>query len=379
MLMTLYRRDTTPEFRGQITVAFKTKILPLPSKPDDEQAWVDRFLQVSSRLNDKALRALDYLTGLPGYSRGHAPWGAFVDVCEDSNTGTGEGEAADQLRRRKAFIFNAVSGMLFGDQDKAKRDMEAFVTANEPRMYRNFRAIVDPQSDLRTITKARTELLRRIQQAHSGIFETFTTIIEAAGWMLINRSSITGFVKRLVKPEGRDPARIAEISKRYLSLIAKECPPMYKSHVDQLVVAINDKKNDVLVEVALQALAALCKLDKDARPKDKKAIERAAKLALTGTPRQAKFASRFIANCQDVEAATELVTVGRSSHGLVLTAASLGGPPRRRRRAHPSIAAVGSRVGNLRSCCIRNEDERDHRFRHERGDASQITIRGSRR
>lgn len=324
MLLTLFRKDVTPELRGQITVAFKTKILPLPAKPDDEQAWVDKFLQVTSQLNDNALRALDRLTGFVGYSRGHSPWRAFVDACEDNNGGIADKEQGDLVKQRMHYVFNAIAAMLFGDQDKARKDMETFAAANEPRMYRNFRAIVDPQSDLRTIVKARAELLRRIQQAHSGIYDTFTTIIEAAGWNLINHSSIGGFIKRLVKPEGSNAARVSEIAARYLALIAKECAPMYKSHVDQLVIAMNDKKNDTLVEVALQSLAALCKLDKDAGPKDKKVIERAAKLALTGTPRQAKFASRFIANSGDSEAATELVTVS-FSEGSKLTTASLGG------------------------------------------------------
>ena len=39
--------------------------------------------------------------------------------------------------------------------DKAKKDLDAFALANDARMYKLFKACVDPQSDLRTIVKSR--------------------------------------------------------------------------------------------------------------------------------------------------------------------------------------------------------------------------------
>ena len=55
--------------RTQISATFKTLILPLPSKPDDEQAWVDRLLLVASNLDEPAFKALERLTGLRGYAK----------------------------------------------------------------------------------------------------------------------------------------------------------------------------------------------------------------------------------------------------------------------------------------------------------------------
>jgi sister-chromatid-cohesion protein PDS5 len=60
------------------------------------------------------------------------------------------------------------SAHLFVDVDKAKKDLDAFALANDARMYKLFKACVDPQSDLRTIVKSRVGLARSgtSQQSH---------------------------------------------------------------------------------------------------------------------------------------------------------------------------------------------------------------------
>lgn len=55
---------------------------------------------------------------------------------------------------------------------------------------------------------------------------------------------------------------------KLIALIAKECPPMFTSHVSELNVCIGQQKNEKLVEVALQALAATSKFDDKAALKD---------------------------------------------------------------------------------------------------------------
>jgi sister-chromatid-cohesion protein PDS5 len=42
---------------------------------------------------------------------------------------------------------------------KAKKDMEAFAAANESRLYKLFKSCVDPESDLRTLVKAKVSQL----------------------------------------------------------------------------------------------------------------------------------------------------------------------------------------------------------------------------
>ncbi len=52
-----------------MSVTVKSAILPLPSKPDEEQAWVDRLLLVAANIDEPAWKALDVLTGLRGYAK----------------------------------------------------------------------------------------------------------------------------------------------------------------------------------------------------------------------------------------------------------------------------------------------------------------------
>lgn len=185
---------------------------------------------------------------------------------------------------------------------------------NEPRLYKLFKTLVSRDSDLRAIVKAKNELLRRIEQSHTSILETFTTLIDAAAWNVINLSSIGPLLKRLGKADGPRSVQIKTVAARYLALIAKECAPMFHTHVATLSVSVLDKKNDKVVEIAMQGIAALTKWDKSAGPSDKKTLERAQKLAVSGTPRQAKFAARFIAYCSEELAATELVDVRFVAH-----------------------------------------------------------------
>jgi sister-chromatid-cohesion protein PDS5 len=281
----------------------------LPSKPDDEQAWVDRFLLVASRLDNGVLKTLDRLTGIYGYAKGSSPYRAFVETCEKWNGGGVEDGNDKQIKRNLDFIMDAIAQTLFGDADKARKDLERFATINEPRLYKLFRSLVDPQTGLRETIKARNELLRRIEQSHTSILETFSVVIDSAAWMIVNQSSIPGFIKRIQRPEGSDPERTAQMAAHYLALIAKHCAPMFKSHVPVLVIIVNDKKNDTLVEIGFQALAAVCKWDTECAPTQKGVLERAKTVALNGTPRQAKFAARFLVYCKDPKAAPNLVEV----------------------------------------------------------------------
>lgn len=111
------------------------------------------------------------------------------------------------------------------------------------------------------------EFIRRIEQSHTSILDTFTTVLDNASWWIVNHSSISPLIKRLQKPDPAHPTS-AETAAKLLKLIAKEGAPMYKSHVDELVI-IMDAKDKMLSEVGLQALAAVCKWNSVTAPTDK--------------------------------------------------------------------------------------------------------------
>ena len=112
--------------------------------------------------------------------------------------------------------------------------------------------------------------------------------------------------------------------------MAKECAPMYVGHVPELLVVLGQQRNEKSVEVGMQALAAVCKIDKSSAPVDRsvilgvnewaewrltmkrRVVDKVIKIALKGTPRQAKFAARFLAYSGHEEAPAELVEVSRA-------------------------------------------------------------------
>ena len=99
----------------------------------------------------------------------------------------------------------------------------------------------------------------------------------------MNHSSIPALIKRLQRPEtapaipaaastsaaGAQIMTPARAAYELLGMISKECPPMFKSHVAELVLIMGDKKNELLAEAGLRGLASVCKADPESAPAEK--------------------------------------------------------------------------------------------------------------
>lgn len=87
---------------------------------------------------------------------------------------------------------------------------------------------------------------------------------------IINQSSISSLLKRLQKPSSSANASLTtQRVRQLLTYISKHCPALYKAHVSELTKAIADEKNPVLVEVGMQALAAVVRTDESLAAFDK--------------------------------------------------------------------------------------------------------------
>lgn len=87
---------------------------------------------------------------------------------------------------------------------------------------------------------------------------------------ILNTSSIPTLIKRLAKSaDGPAYGHIADNAKICLQYISKHCPALYKLHIGELSKGISDEKNGTLVEVCLQALAAVSVWDGSLAPTDK--------------------------------------------------------------------------------------------------------------
>ena len=90
-------------------------------------------------------------------------------------------------------------------------------------------------------------------------------IVRRSSLHIINQSSIPTLIKRVQKAD-KSSARHGHT---ILTYISKHCPGLYKLHVGELVKAIADERNPMLVEVSLQALSAAVRWDEKLAPHDK--------------------------------------------------------------------------------------------------------------
>lgn len=103
-----------------------------------------------------------------------------------------------------------------------------------------------------------------------------TIFLRRSSLHLINQSSVPTLVKRLQKGDptgdghGTSQAQLsANNAQAVLTAMSKHCPALYKPHITELTKAIADEKNPRLVEVSLQALAAVAEWDEKLAPTDK--------------------------------------------------------------------------------------------------------------
>lgn len=101
-------------------------------------------------------------------------------------------------------------------------------------------------------------------------------MLRRASLRIVNQSSIPTFIKRVQKGEsaaddsGNSYAHLsAQNAQIWMSYVSKHCPAIHKLHVGELSKAIAEEKNTRLVEVCLQALAAVAVWDKSSAPADK--------------------------------------------------------------------------------------------------------------
>ena len=97
-----------------------------------------------------------------------------------------------------------------------------------------------------------------------------STIVRRSSLHIINQSSIPTLIKRVQKTNHNSADKSsAHHAHTILTYISKHCPGLYKPHVGELVKAIADEKNPMLVEISLQALSAAVRWDEKLAPHDK--------------------------------------------------------------------------------------------------------------
>ena len=92
--------------------------------------------------------------------------------------------------------------------------------------------------------------------------------LRRASFRLINQSTIPSLLKRINKAQGGTSQIIAGHAQTLLAFVSKHSPSLYKPHISELCKGLTDEKNQATVEVCLQALSAVARLDEELAPNE---------------------------------------------------------------------------------------------------------------
>ncbi|KAF7349279.1 Sister chromatid cohesion protein pds5 [Mycena sanguinolenta] len=302
------------EIRPLIEDMVAEYILPLPSSSTpstsksagevDEAAWTDRLLTVMAFLDDE--HAVNTLLTFSALKRSRPTiFEHFVESCIANNGGVID-DNEEAITEKLSRVIKHISGgsetnfYVFvkersPDSHKVSEDLHAFAKLNEQRLYKLFKTCTDLQTDLKGLVKATNEFAKRIDTLSTGIAPTMNKVLRQASLRILNQSSIPTLIKRL----GKSNSVASDNARKLLTYVSRHQPGLFKSHIGELVKGIADEKHPQVVELALQALTAVVKWDEKVVPAEKRTLERIKRLALEGSPRQAKFAARFLASSKN--------------------------------------------------------------------------------
>ncbi|EJD05552.1 uncharacterized protein FOMMEDRAFT_132048 [Fomitiporia mediterranea MF3/22] len=288
--------NAAAEIKQVVLQVIADYILPLPNKNDDEVAWTERLLTVMRYLDERAIAALVKIANL----QQHPIFELYLQSCIENNGGIID-ENEEAVKKRLAGTVRIVSGQ-FADAQKAADDLQTFARMNETRLYKLLKTCMDPQSDLKGLVKAFNDFIRRVEQSTMSILPTMRSFVLQSSLWIVNQSSVPTLVKKLGKGDshgkgkGTTSSRVtANNARTLLTTISKFRPVVYRALVSELGKAIADDKNQTLVEVCLQALAAVSRYDPDITPNDRRTIDRLVGYVRGPSPKLAKFAARVLA------------------------------------------------------------------------------------
>ncbi|KAK0534137.1 Sister chromatid cohesion protein pds5 [Tilletia horrida] len=306
-----------------VGAAFEAQVLPLPEQAEDEAKWINRLLVVLKHLSSRATTPILNFMNL--HSARRSPFDNFLKRCEEYNGGIGN----DDPKRAKLSMQWCIDecALLLGGE-RAAADLLTLAKANDKRLFKLMQTCMDPKSDLKAIVKARADIKKRLEASNSDITSTVFAFLRSSSFVFINHSAVPLLARRLQPGEvdysatqqdltqsqdsssvSRSPSasttfqEFKDLARTVLEKICKHCPVMLVPYADDFIRATASARDHALSEISLQALAAILVQDGQAITVDRRFVERCGRFVMQGTPTEAKYAARFLANgCCDADA-----------------------------------------------------------------------------
>jgi sister-chromatid-cohesion protein PDS5 len=94
------------------------------------------------------------------------------------------------------------------------------------------------------------DLLKRINQQHPEVLDTFTVVCRRASLWIVNRSSIHTLLQATGNADDTS-SKAAQL----LRFVSKHRPAIFKNHIAELQKTISDKRSSTSVEAGIRCLA----------------------------------------------------------------------------------------------------------------------------
>lgn len=236
MLPLNYPPPKQKETNGATSQRIKDSQAILDAESERDALRAHRILLLVRDLDEKAKKVFMMVANSqPGYAKYMA---AFLDLCTKNNAGvidSGEKEIKKQLEKLIGYMV-----LKLPEPTKAADDLHKFAKINDKRGYQLIRFCIDSTSDYKKVRQAIRELLKRLDDVTgaSPSFRTnILTLIYRCSVLIYNRSHVPAIIEYSRSDENGLAATAHEILKE----ISKHQSQVFKTHVQDLCKAIEDK------------------------------------------------------------------------------------------------------------------------------------------
>ncbi|CAG8550103.1 668_t:CDS:10 [Racocetra fulgida] len=214
----------------------------------------------------------------------------------------GTSEEVENLSNTLNQIVRRIAGQLeinmLPDPLKSTNHLSTFPQSHDTRLYKLIRDCMNPQSDYKTVRQSAKDALKRIEQIAPSSSETFSILIRRISLTIINKDLIPFLVTKLKSAHSELQSENSIVAHELFKDISSRFPAILKPHVDQLIRALKEDDDLLIVDDSLEALSKLSISFPDETPQDKyvkahnrESIQRLMDYALEGSCLQAKFAA----------------------------------------------------------------------------------------
>lgn len=255
----------------------------------DDTSRTTRFLTVLNSLNEQGTNAFNAILKRQFTLANYV--GALGTMIKEYN---GKNDVDELLKSKIDSTIKWLSNT-FAEPLRAESNLQLFAENASARAYKLLSATVNPESDYALVTKAKNDLISEIKSFKvpntASVLHTFTILFYISSYSILNRSCITPIVEVTRNPS----SKLHHTAQTFLKTISASQPTLMKSHVHELVSMIENGKPGFEGSVdTLKAVNSLAERFHELIPQKSQFFEALVKMALEGSPEEAKQAVRLL-------------------------------------------------------------------------------------